>query len=275
LDAAATAELEARLEAMVREARTAWPGVDVAPEDFAARLGEVVSEGDLALEAVHAGDLWLALGCLARDSKAIAAFEREIMAHVKPAVERVSGKGISADDMMQATREKLLVAADGTPPKLVQYTGKGPLRGWVRVVAVREALYAQRNKRHDAPDDVALLLQPGKDGIELEILRARHADACRQAVHDALRRLTSEQRALLRYHTRDGLTIDQLAPMLGVHRATAARRLEKAREDALAHTRAILRERSGLSESEARSLCVALAKEVDVSIGRALAETGR
>lgn len=269
------AELETRLEGMVREARAACPGVEVSPETFARRVGEIARDG-VTLDAIHAADLWLALGCLAHDARAVAALERDVIARVRPAVERVSGKGISADDMLQSTREKLLVAADGATPKLAQYTGKGPLVGWVRVVAVREALYAQRNKRHDGPvDDAVLLATPDGGAIELEVLRARHAEAFRAAVQEALRRLTSEQRALLRYHTRDGLTIDQLAPMLGVHRATAARRLEKARTDALEHTRAILREKAGLSESEAKSLCVALANEVDVSIGRALAETAR
>ncbi|HSO31954.1 MAG TPA: sigma factor-like helix-turn-helix DNA-binding protein [Labilithrix sp.] len=271
------ADLERQLEEKVRSARSAWPGVAVAPEDFVARLGEVVAGDGASLEAIHSGDLWLALGCLARDAHAETAFERDVMTAVRPAVDRVSGKGVSADDVLQATREKLLVGGgpDGSPPKLAQYTGRGPLVGWVRVVAVREALYAQRSKRHVLSADDAELLAPerGKGGIELEVLRARHGEAFREAVQDALRRLTSEQRTLLRFHTHDGLTIDQLAPMLGVHRATAARRLEKARSDAMEHTRAILRERSGLSESEARSLCIALASEVDVSIGRALMES--
>jgi RNA polymerase sigma-70 factor (ECF subfamily) len=74
-------------------------------------------------------------------------------------------------------------------------------------------------------------------------------------------------------HARDGLSIDRIAPMLGIHRATAARRLERARADALDAARAILQE-GGLSASEARSLCIALAPEVDVSIARALADDG-
>lgn len=68
------------------------------------------------------------------------------------------------------------------------------------------------------------------------------------------------------------MRIDQLAPMLGIHRATVARRLEKARHDVLMQTREILREQHGLSESEAKSLCVALVAEVDVSIERALSD---
>ena len=124
-------------------------------------------------------------------------------------------------------------------------------------------------------DDTAMLQDAGAaTEIEVAFLRRRYASAFREAVNAALRSLSPEQRTLLRFHTHERLGIDQLAPMLGIHRATAARRLEKARGDALAHTRRILRERHGLSESEARSLCTALASEVDVSIARALAESG-
>jgi RNA polymerase sigma-70 factor, ECF subfamily len=270
-------ELARRLEEKVAAARAAWPGVDVAPEDFVARLGEIATDEEASIDALHTSDVWLALACIARDRQAMTAFEQDIMRAVRPAVARAAGDGVSTDDVLQVTREKLFVGGgrDGSLAKLAQYTGKGPLLGWVRVVAVREALYAQRAKHHRlAADDVELLAaETDARGIELDVLRARHGDAFRQAVIDALRALTSEQRTLLRFHTRDGLTIDQLAPMLGVHRATAARRLAKARCDALEHTRALLRERAGLSESEARSLCTVLAREVDVSIGRALAET--
>ena len=142
------------------------------------------------------------------------------------------------------------------------------------MVAVREALQATRkSKRERVRDDVSLLEGASSTtGLELSMLKGLHAAAFRTAVQEALRRLTPEQRAMLRFYTKDGLTIDQLAPMLGIHRATAARRLERARIDALDHTRAILREQHGLSESEARSLCIALGSEVDVSIGRALGE---
>jgi RNA polymerase sigma-70 factor (ECF subfamily) len=150
------------------------------------------------------------------------------------------------------------------------------LLGWLRVVAVREALQARRRtRREDLHDDVAIFQGSGAEAnIEITLMRQRYASSFREAVEGALRCLTPEQRSLLRFHTRDGLTIDQLAPILGVHRATAARRLEKARTEVFERTRRLLREQHGLTESEARSLCRALADEVDVSIARALDDGG-
>lgn len=231
-----------------------------------------------ALGSVHTTDLYLALGCLAGDVVAHRAFERDIISAIKPSVDRVCRDGsVSIEDVMQWTREKLLVGAPNEPPKLSQYTGRGALVGWVRVVAVREALQDRRRSRRErVRDDTALIEGDGEDddavNAEVRILRDRYADSFKAAVRQALRRLSAEQRSILRFHTHDGLTIDELAPMLGVHRATAARRLERARLDVLAHTRAILRETCGLSESEARSLCTVLGREVDVSIKRALTE---
>ena len=75
---------------------------------------------------------------------------------------------------------------------------------------------------------------------------------------------------MLRFHALDVLTIDHISAILGIHRATAARRLERARSDVLEHTKAVLREKHGLSDSEARSLCMALGGQLDMSLGKAL-----
>jgi RNA polymerase sigma-70 factor, ECF subfamily len=254
-----------------REAASFHSGISLTIERF-----EGAIDAEAILDELHTNDLYLALACIDGNPLAVQVLERDVMTPVRPSVERACRDGsVSPEDVMQWTREKLLVGSDGDPPKLAQYTGRGALLGWVRVVAVREALQDRRkSKRERARDDAALLEggAPAEVGAELTLLRDRYAASFRTAVQQALRRLSSEQRSLLRFHTHDGLTIDELAPMLGVHRATAARRLEKARADALDHTRAILREAHGLSESEARSLCLVLGREVDVSIKRALSD---
>jgi RNA polymerase sigma-70 factor (ECF subfamily) len=257
---------------LYERARQRWPGVEVAAEHFS----QALAANDDAADGIHTDDLYLVLACLNGQPEAIAVFERDVLATVRPAVERSCGTAAAVDDALQTTREKLLLGPPPAAPKLTQYTGRGSLAAWVRVVAVREALQAARKtKREKSHDDFAFL--DGMTGttaasVELSVLRKRYADSFRTAMEEALRRLTPEQRMLLRFHAKDGLTIDQLAPMLGVHRATAARRLEKARADALEHARDILTERHNLSDSETRSLFRALASEVDFSIGRALAD---
>lgn len=267
---------ESLLAEKYREATAAWGAVTVSMARFRSALEATMVDEAVRLDELHTSDLYLALACLDRAPAALAAFERHVVDPIRPSVERVCRNGsISAEDVIQWTREKLLVGEPPKPPKLAQYTGRGSLVAWVRVVAMREALQEHRkSKRERVKDDVSLLDSgvPLAVNMELAVLRNRHAASFRAAVHEGLRRLAPEQRALLRMHTHDGLSIDEIAPMLKVHRATAARRLERARMDALAHTRSILRERHGLSESEALSLCMALGSEVDVSLGRALSD---
>jgi RNA polymerase sigma-70 factor (ECF subfamily) len=263
------------IEATYQAAARSWPELTVTFERFReALIG--ATNANVKADELHAKDLYLALACLDGQPHAIAIFERQIIEPVRPSVEHACRDGkVSAEDVMQSTREKLLVGdGSGDLPKLAQYTGRGSLVGWVRVVAVREALQDRRKSTRERIRDDAALLEGGPPAVsmELALLRQRYEGSFRSAVQQALRRLTAEQRSLLRFHTRDGLTIDQLAPMLGVHRATVARRIERARADALEHTREFLREQHGLSESEARSLCTALGGEVDVSIGRALSD---
>jgi RNA polymerase sigma-70 factor (ECF subfamily) len=261
------------LEAMHREAESAWPRVSVPFERFAEAVRAAVASGVDPAE-LHAKDLYLAVACLAGEATAVNLLEREVIRAVRPSVERACRDGsVAPDDALQTTLERLLVPADGEPPKLSLYTGRGPLVGWVRVVAVREALQGrrrsqrQRAREDSAADDEAAL---GPVPIELKLLRARHDAAFGAAVKKAFSELTAEQRMLLRFSALEGLTIDEMAPLVGVHRATVARRLERARAEVFERTRAILRADHGLSESEARSLCLALASEVDVSLARAL-----
>ena len=50
------------------------------------------------------------------------------------------------EEVKQVLRVQLLVARDGKPPGIGGYKGKGPLRGWLRITATREAvdeLYGQ------------------------------------------------------------------------------------------------------------------------------------
>jgi RNA polymerase sigma-70 factor (ECF subfamily) len=262
--------------ARFEEAVHAWPGVELSEQAFRDGLTRAFEGAAAQLEDLHTSDIYLALACLERQPKAIAALESLLLGAVRRSIERAAQDGSSVDDVVQTTIEKLVFGPAPAEPKLAQYTGRGSLVAWIRVVAVREALQSRRkSKRERIVDDVSLVAGTGTGSAathELDLLRRRHADSFRGAVQEAIRRLASEQRAILRFHVLDHLTIDQLAPLLGVHRATAARRLEKARVDALHHTKAILRERHGLSDSEAKSLCLALVSEVDVSIGRALRE---
>ena len=91
------------------------------------------------------------------------------------------------------------------------------------------------------------------------------------AVEQAARELPAGDRMLLRMHLVDGLTIDDLAAVCGTHRATAARRLARARSTMLEKARSLAIAALGLSgEDELASLSGLLVSQIDVTMGRIL-----
>ncbi|HSR96999.1 MAG TPA: hypothetical protein VLM79_08125 [Kofleriaceae bacterium] len=71
-------------------------------------------------------------------------------------------------------------------------------------------------------------------------------------------------------HALDRINIDQLARMHGVHRATAARWIQAAREAVVAGTHRELCKRLRLSRSEVASVIRLIHSELEVSLSRAL-----
>jgi RNA polymerase sigma-70 factor, ECF subfamily len=98
----------------------------------------------------------------------------------------------------------------------------------------------------------------------------RHARELKAAIEAGLRELSVRERNMLRMNLLDAMTIDDLAALFHVHRATAARQLTKARESVLDHARAQIRSKLKISDSEARSLFGDLMSQIELSLSRVL-----
>ncbi len=85
--------------------------------------------------------------------------------------------------------------------------------------------------------------------------------------------LSPGERNLLRQHFSDGLTVDEIGALHGVHRATAARRVAKARSQLFAGTRRTLMDNLGLNRSELDSVMRMIESNVHVSVQRNLTPT--
>ncbi len=77
---------------------------------------------------------------------------------------------------------------------------------------------------------------------------------------------------LLRQRSVDDLSIDQIGALHGVHRATAARWLERARVELALATERALQRRLSASAEDVRSLMRLIASRMDASIHRLLAD---
>ncbi len=261
-------DLEERLRALVDASRAAWPSLAVDDAAFVAHLATKTTADvpmSRALSALHATDLYLTFACGTGDARALAAFEGAFGREVPAALSRMRADATSIDEIGQVVRTKLFV---GASPKILEFAGRGPLRSWLRAVIVRTAVDLRRREQLEPPVTADGELGDEADASrgELALVRARYAAPLKTAFEDALRALPLEDRTVLRMHLLDGLNIDEIGTLHGVHRATIARWIKRAREDLLVATRRLLRERLKVDTAELESLGRACRSSLDVSV---------
>ena len=249
-----------------------WPALRV----DAGVVAEALAARGLAADHEHAADVALACALAAGDAAALEVFEREIVTDIRGALARIADSADRVEDMLQQTREKLLVSpavrSESGPlhlgpgrPRIVEYRGRGTLAAWVQIVAIRELLSAQRRARRDrALDDDPLLLAVEADPA-LAVVKHRYRPALADAFRASLQALSPRDRALLRMSFVDAVSSEHLAAMYSVHRVTVFRWLCDARANLLDGIREALVANAHVAEGEVDSLIRALASSFDVS----------
>ncbi len=210
------------LRRAMAEACTTWPGIVTAEEAFASYVNErLIGSGDLDL---HGREVYLTFACFSGDPAAIRVLDGEYLARTEGAVARVDGTRAFIDEVKQTLRIRLLV---GPPPRIAQYAATGPLAAWLRVTALRIALdlrrtvAAQENAFFDAMAEPFATELSGSSELERERVQ--------RALLAAFEALSARQRNVLRLHYVEALSIDEIAGLYRVHRATAARWLASIR----------------------------------------------
>ncbi len=269
--------LEARLRELHAAARAAWPAFSVEAADFVRRVAErldVKAGLDEALTTLRASDLYLACACARCDPAALRAFEEQLLSQVPRFLARLAAPRSLCDEVAQELRAELLVPAADTPPRIAEYSGRGDLAGWLRVVAIRTALRLRKEQKKLAGSDPEDAARPlfGVADPELDYLKLRYRAEYEQAFQGALSKLSKRERLYLRLHYVDRLSIDKLGGLYRVHRSTIARRLAAHRQKLYETTRELLRERLRVSDSEFESLLALVRSQLAVSIRGALAK---
>ncbi len=241
-------------------------------DELAARWTDHDVEGVSAeLERLHATELYLALACRRGHPEAMRRFEALAIAPLGPAIARVDANASFVDEVKQRVRTKLLVAPQ--EGKLSHYAGQGPLATWVRVVAVREAIGMRRGPSRLVSDDALAQVHHDATDPELGIVKAEYREQFARAFRGALADLEADERNLLRLHYLHGLGVDALAPLLKVHRSSAARRIVKVRQTLLAQTRRRLQIELAIGRHEFDQLMGTIASRLDLSIERFMRST--
>jgi RNA polymerase sigma-70 factor (ECF subfamily) len=276
----AIADLDRRLWTLVAEGRAAWPDVHVDAAHVVAFIARQVTSdlAEAALDGLRPADLYLACGCARQLPHAIAAFDREYMREVDIALARMRIGPPRVSDVKQLVRQRLFVGggtagAPTSPGKIAEYGGRGDLRRWVRSVAVRTCLNdLRKGKREILVDDDQLIAQHAiaADDPEVEYMKRTYASEFKAAFSEALGKLGSREQTLLRYHHVDGLNIDEIGAIYRVHRVTAFRWLEKAKEVLVRSTLDTLRGRLKLPASELDSVLRMIRSQIHLSLVRHL-----
>lgn len=273
------AELGRLLHQNWKIGREQWPDVALPVEIFVRHLAgrlatlEEDQSSEQFLGELAARDFYLACACAHKVPAAVEAFERHYLSRLPVYLQHMNQPRAFIDDVCQTLREKLLVRTAEEPPKIADYTGRGALMGWVRIIALRMAvrlLHSRKDGEHENDGAVlAALPSPGLDP-ELEVIKRNYKKEFLQAIHDAFGMLSSEHRYLLRLYFVDRLSTTEVATLFRVNQSTISRRLQIARQAVYEETKRLLQERLQLSSGEFHSLIQVVNSQLDMSLSRIL-----
>lgn len=258
-----------RLARLVRGAREVCPSSTLEDKAFVEHVGRklaAATDPAATLEGLHGADLFLACACARGDTAALALFE-PLVKGLDGTLARVGLAPAAIEESKQRLRDHLLVGGTGGPA-ILGYSGRGPLRAWIKVAAVRIGIKLARSEQRELPVSESVL-QDGALEIEdpeLRYLKDHYRDAFREALHQAIAQLQSRELNLIRLHYLDGLTTTQVGAIYRVHQATASRWLDRARRTILAGTRRVLMEQLRVDRSEYESIMRLINSRLDVTL---------
>ena len=242
-------------------------------------------------DSLHADDVCLVIACELGDQSAWNDLVEGYQATVRSAARSASSNEASAEDLAQsiwAELHGLKVRGDGRPSgKLAFYSGAGSLGGWLRAVVGQLAIDQHRKQsRLVQPEEDAQIDRMSRDSQEkaaaFGMLRAianpedaltnnLAAGDVENALGRALKELDDEDRLLVKLYYFDDLRLREAGAILGVHEATASRRLTRIHADIRTRVGRILANEHGWTEAETAACLAAVAVNLQSDIELLLA----
>jgi RNA polymerase sigma-70 factor (ECF subfamily) len=155
-------------------------------------------------------------------------------------------------------------------PKLVFYTGRGSIEGWLRTVMAQEFINRYRKQKHSVS-----LEEQAEEGVQFAATDpelVRNSDPrLEDATDAALAELSSEDRFVLASYYLDGRTLAEIARMLGLHESSVSRRLDRLSAALRKRILAGLRER-GMSHAQAVEALETDVRDVQLDLRKRLVQ---
>jgi len=256
---------------LVTTAAARWPGVRVDPSEVVRVLEAKLAGADApAVDETNVAELYLAVACARGDEAAIAAFDRAYLDVVPQALASMKLPAATVEDIRATVRDKLLLCDGDKPARVVDYAGRGRLRGLVQVTATRAAIDRIRHEAREVELPARHDLAASAD-VALSLIKAQYRHAFAEGFQRAVATASRRDRNLLRLHFLGGVTLEQLAQIYGVHHATIVRWLAAAREAVFGATRAHVAHTLHAPADELDEMFALVRSRVELSVERLLA----
>lgn len=263
--------LEVELAAACARGRAAFVQLALDDRTFVRYLARVVEKEPSAVSAVSAlalEDLYLACACVEGCAVAVAIFAKRYRETIHDSIGRILGGGES-EDVREQLIQALLLGSPSGPPRIGTYSGRAALERWVGVAARRAALMWLRENQAEVRALRASAADPSAESgtnVETTYIKERYRGEFEQALTEALERLSERQRLLLRLYMVNGVTVERMATMFNVGKATISRWMAAARSTLLDDIKATIRNRLGTSSNELASLARMVASRLEMTL---------
>lgn len=264
---------------------TLVPRIRAAVEKYLLRDNAASSPAEVSefVDKLQADDLCLIVACEQGNEKAWTDMVARFGSTVRSAARSVSANEEGAEDLAQsiwAELHGLRIREDGKPAsKLAYYSGRGSLAGWLRAVVGQLAVDQHRKQSRlvQTEDDAEFDRLIQKDdqswsghaermNPEVEVSDKRASADLQKALAASIGHLSNEDRLLVKLYYFDGLKLHEAGAILGVHEATASRRLTRIHADLRLNVAESLKKEHGWTrpETERAFSDIALHLEADI-----------
>ena len=260
------------------------PRVLAAVEKYLLRDDPQTPETAIAtfIDDLQADDLCLIIACERGDENAWSDLVERFTTTVRSAARSASSNEDAAEDLVQSIWAELYglrARKDGTPAsKLAYYSGRGSLAGWLRAVVGQLAVdtFRKQSRLVQTEEDTDLDRlarvaegQPIVAGVPTpeESISNRFAQTdIQQALHQSVQELPAEDRLLVKLYYFDNLRLREAGVVLGVHEATASRRLTRIQTDLRKRVTKILVDERGWTQAETERSFAEVAQHLDTDL---------
>jgi RNA polymerase sigma-70 factor (ECF subfamily) len=240
---------------------------------------------------IRADDLCLVLACENGNEKAWEDLVAQFDATVRSAARKMSQNSDDADDLagsIWAELYGLRQDVDGKKKsKLVYYSGRGSLAGWLRAVVSQLAIDEFRKQsrfvqieenrefenlaEESSNNSSNGLVLHHQDDPEALLVEKQSSDDVALSIKAAVGALDPEDRLILQLYYFDDLKLKDIAATFGYHEATASRKISRLHTAIRRSVERTLRERHGWSDGEVKRHLADTVAKLGISVEKLFA----